>query len=240
MNIAERTTNKTVKLASGPLATSRDKFKKALQEVRRQEKKHAKELRERDEAVAMLTTKYDSSRSVTLMYSPQADVGETSSNYTTPDDKIQAAEDLEELLLDEVGVDETHPADGEGDAAPTGSKWALELLKDLSPLITKATKENTEAMQASEDLQNAVTAHAETRGGLEYQIQAFRQVVRNELGKKSKEYDALRLRTRASSSDKEEELNEFDDPNLGADDLDEDELEEPEETETTEETVEPS
>ena len=53
-------------------------------------------------------------------------------------------------------------------------------------MIAKAIKENNEAMQASEALQYAVAQRAEAGAGFEYQIRAFRQVVRDELGSNSK------------------------------------------------------
>ena len=86
INIAERTTNKTVKLASAPLKVAKDNYTKARKALRRERKKHAKELRERDEAVVVMAKKYDSTRTVVLMHLPTSDVGERSSNYTTPDD----------------------------------------------------------------------------------------------------------------------------------------------------------
>jgi len=227
INIAKRTTNKTLQIASAPLTASKDKHTAARKKLRSLRKKYTKELTERDQAVAEMAKKYDSTRSVALMNSPRAEVGERASDYTTPDDKIQAAEDLEEWLLDEAGVDTDHPVGGEGDAAPTGAGWALALLGDLSPLVIKAIKENTEAMQATEDLHDAVTALAEAKGGLDYQIRTFRQVIRDELGVSSKEYAALRLRTRSSSSD-EEEGSDFDDPELAKENLDDLDAEEPE------------
>ncbi len=40
-----------------------------------------------------------------------------------------------------AGVDENHPVDGTGEAAPTGKAWARKLLAGLLPVLTDAVKE---------------------------------------------------------------------------------------------------
>lgn len=123
---------------------------------------------------------------------PYAVLPGRSSTMNTPDDKIAAAELVEDLLARTAGVDEDNP---DPQSAPTGEGWALELMNDLQPVLDAAVKESNEAVRSSDDLQKAQGARAAAKNELEESLLAFRRLVRDVYGSNSREFHSLRVRT---------------------------------------------
>lgn len=244
VEIAKKSTNPKIKLSAKPLQNGAAEFKRTNKLVRRLTRKAKKELVERDTAVDALATEYDQTRSAILVQLPSADVDDRASSQATPDDLINAAMELEDLLINVGGVDEAHPLGGEGDAAPTGEEWARALIPDLSAALSAAIKENSEAVEASSELQDAIKARIVARSTLKALLRSFRQLVRDVYGPSSNAYRSIRLLSRKKSGQKDEiDQEEIEEEDLEEDeDLEEEEEEieeheEPEEPEDTEEPV---
>lgn len=194
LRIIDRSTNTAIKIAGAPVVEAAGNFDTAQSNLTRLTTKERQERKERDAAVVPLGGIYDTVRSTTLARLPHADVSDRSKSLGTPDDVINAAEKLEDLLCEVGGVDEDHPLDGTGEQAPTGEAWALDLLRELRGPLSAAVKEADEASMASAALQKAQEACELARALLHTRIVAFRRVVRDAYGPESREYHSLRDR----------------------------------------------
>ncbi len=159
------------------------KYNAADAEVGRLLRGASKEVREALAAVAPLAKFYDETREVVMTKSP----GRTflaASSFTTPDDLLGAAEDLEDVL-------EEHAA----------SAWAKDLFKAMVGLLDSAVKEQGEASGALDALQKAQQCRADTAMLARPLFVRFRRVVRNTFGRESREYRSLLDRRQPGDED---------------------------------------
>lgn len=228
--ICEDSDNDEIDVGGEELVAKLDAFDASDQAVVELTRVETKEGDESDTALARLAAKYDAVRSATLIKVPGLDVKGRSSSFTTPDDLLGGAEDLEDDLARIAGVDKNHPVDGTGEAAPTGKAWARKLLAGLLPVLTDAVKEYRDAVKASANLQKAQKARGTAKSELEQTFYAFRRLVRDIFGPDSREYHSLRTRTRTESDEEEETGGEPEQPAA----TDTPEPEQPAETDTPE------
>lgn len=183
-------------IVAGPvLKESYDEFQGWNSDVGLLSTAEKKARKERNEASARFEKDYDGTRSTIKLRMPYADVPRRASVLATQDDVINSSKSMVTLLANEAGVDETHPLDGEGDAAPTGDAWALTLARYFIPQVQSTAAAFRRAFVAAEVLKKAVEQRAEKRTALEANFLAFRRVVRDVHGSKSRQYQSIRDRS---------------------------------------------
>ncbi len=202
--IIKQSTDTAIKVAAPPVSEAAGKFNTADTELTKVTDAEGRERRERDTAAEPLGRVYDKVRSATLARLPHAQVSGRAKSFTTPDDLINGAEKIEDLLCVAGGVDEDHPLDGTGPNAPTGEKWARDLLKELQGPLSAAVKEADEASAASAALQKAQQARADARAVFHARLVPFRRVVRDVYGPQSREYHSLRDRNMPDDEDEQD------------------------------------
>jgi hypothetical protein len=155
-----------------------------------------KELREAMQAMAPVTKAFDEVRvavaAKTLVQFQAA------SSFTTPDDFLHAAEELESVL-------EQHQAEA----------WVAPVLAMFAPLIDSAVKEQSEASDAVKALQKAQLSREQADGKMRPVLVRFRRAVRATFGKSAREYLELRDR-RGRVTDDEEPVPEVAAPTVGS------------------------
>ncbi len=131
-------------------------------------------------ALKALSSVYDQMREVTagklgISY-------EAASQFRTPDDLLNVAEDLENTL---------------GRADP---QWAAPVLASYSPVLEAAEKEYTESAGALKNLQDTVIKREQAEGQLRPVLVRFRRAVRATFGSRARQYrEILDRRGRAGA-----------------------------------------
>jgi hypothetical protein len=159
-----------------------DAFAAADVAVAKAEQAAVKEVREGRVAVEALRTLFDQFREVVL--AKLAVTYEASSAFPTPDDFLNAAEDLERTL---------ESADAE---------WAAPLLAPLSAALEAADKEHGEGSAALKALQKATLQREQVEGAMRPVLVRFRRAVRATFGSRSRQYrELLDRRSRGGEAD---------------------------------------
>lgn len=205
LRVYTSSTDPKIKVGGEPLEAAYQEFKAANRQVKRCMKAVRKERKESESALILLASEIDSTASTIALRRPNEVLPGRSGSFATPDDILQAADEIEEILLNVGGVDEDHPLDGTSDAAPTGEEWARTLLREFQPVYSAAAKEYEEAVNASADLQKARARRAVARGELEQKLYGFRRLVRDVYGTSSREYLMLMARAKRGSAEEAEE-----------------------------------
>ncbi len=170
-----------IKVLARDLLALCDSYDAAARAVTLAERATDKEVSEGDAAIQALRTLYDQAREVVDLKTGVS--YESAASFNTPDDFLNAAEDLEGTL-------ET--------ADPS---WASPLLASISAAVEAATKEYGEASAARKALQKAVIEREQAEGTLRPVLVRFRRVVRTTFGSRSREYrELLDRRSRSSSA----------------------------------------
>jgi hypothetical protein len=141
-----------------------------------------KEVSEGDAALAALRPVFEQTRE--LVTAKLGITFEAASRYTTPDDLLNAAEQLEaELLADE------------------GADWVQTVLPAFNQAMDAAVKEYLEADAARKAVQKADIARGQAEGRLRPVLVNFRRIVRHKYGPSAREYRELRDRQSRGSDD---------------------------------------
>jgi hypothetical protein len=162
-------------------------FREAHAEIAAKESAHKKEAREAREALESLDRPYRSARATVLAYLPHKKLPETLKAQPTDTDKLIAIEGL----LD--AIDEQ-----------TGKGWADELAEtEFGKLAAKTIKELNEAVAADKELASAREARAAAFGPAYEKYLAYKRVVRETQGNKSKQYKRIHVRVSVSAPEGE-------------------------------------
>lgn len=203
-DIYEKSDNEEIDVAGEELVAQKQAFDAAEKNVVEAVSAERKERNESSSALGALAKKYDSVRGVVALKLPHQEIPGRASSFATSDDLLTGAEKIEDILDRVAGVDEHHPIDGTGDAAPTGEAWALKLLKGFQPVLSAAVTEYKQSRDASKDLQKAQNRRELARTTLEQTFLDFRRIVRDVFGASSREYQSLRTRSRADDDPADE------------------------------------
>ena len=173
-----------VNVYTGVLKPVGDTFLKAHENVIAAESAFGKENHEAVAALGGLDASYRVARSVVLAFVPEVVLPATLKVQPTDTDKLNAIEALLDVLDDH--------------AAET---WADEQLKgEFGVAGAKAVKEINEAIAANKALAKAREVRAASYGPAYEKFMAFKRVVRNALGSKSKQYKRIHLRNAEAGS----------------------------------------
>ena len=148
-------------------------FKVADSAVKSQERVTAKEVDEAVRASKPLRSFYDQTREV-LMAKVPGQTYPASVTLKTPDDAINACEDVEDVLEERQG-----------------ESWAKPLFDKMVPLLDSAVREQAEASVAMQTLQKVKAQRKAVALGARPTFVHFRRVVRATFGRTSKEYRSL-------------------------------------------------
>lgn len=175
-------------------------FREAHAEIAAKESTHKKEVREAREALEALDRPYRSARATVLAYLPHKKLPETLKAQPTDTDKLIAIEGLLDVIDEQ-----------------TGKGWADDLAEtEFGKLASKAIKELNEAVTADKDLAAAREARAAAFGPAYEKYLAFKRVVRETLGNKSKQYKRIHVRVSVSAPEGEGEAGQPNEPTKGS------------------------
>jgi hypothetical protein len=171
-------------------------FREAHAEIASKESAQKKEAREAREALEALDRPYRSARATVLAYLPHKKLPETLKAQPTDPDKLIAIEALLDVIDEQAG-----------------QGWADELAAaEFGKLAPKTIKELNEAVAADKELASAREARASAFAPAYEKYLAYKRVVRETLGNKSKQYKRIHVRVSVSPPEPEEESNEASEP----------------------------
>jgi len=171
-------------------------FREAHAEIASKESAQKKEAREAREALEALDRPYRSARATVLAYLPHKKLPETLKAQPTDTDKLIAIEALLDVIDDQAG-----------------QGWADELAEaEFGKLAPKTIKELNEAVAADKELASAREARASAFAPAYEKYLAYKRVVRETLGNRSKQYKRIHVRVSVSPPEPEEESNEASEP----------------------------
>jgi hypothetical protein len=162
-------------------------FREAHAEIAAKESAQKKEAHEAREALEALDRPYRSARAMVLAYLPHKKLPETLKAQPTDTDKLIAIEGLLDAIDEQAG---------EG--------WADELAEtEFGKLAAKTIKELNEAVAADKELASAREARASAFGSAYEKYLAYKRVVRETLGNRSKQYKRIHVRVSVSAPEGE-------------------------------------
>lgn len=170
-------------------------FRDAHGEITEKESAQKKEAREARDALSALDRPYRSARATVLAFLPHMKLPETLKVQPTDTDKQIAIEGLLDVIDEHVG----------------NAAWAADLAEtEFGKLAPAALKELNEAIAADKDLAAAREARAAAFGPAYEKYLAFKRVVRETQGNKSKQYKRIHVRVSVSAPEGEGEARETD------------------------------
>jgi hypothetical protein len=141
-----------------------------------------KEVKEGGQALDALKKEYEPIRELVALKNSSS--YEASTRFNTPDDFLNAAEDMERELQ------------------ASDPQWAEPVLAKFTPLVESAGKEYTEATTARKAQQKTALAREQAEGVLRPVLVRYRRAVRGTFGSSSREYrELLDRRSRGSVDD---------------------------------------
>jgi len=163
-------------------------FRDAHTEVSEKESSQRKEAREAREALDALDRPYRSARATVLAYMPDKRLPETLKSQPTDTDKLIAIEGLLDAIEEHAGK----------------VGWADNIVQtEFGTLAPKTVMEVKEAIAADKGLAAAREARAAAFGPAYDKYLAYKRVVRETLGDKSKQYKRIHIRLSGGAPDSE-------------------------------------
>jgi hypothetical protein len=167
-----------VRVYGDVLKTAASTFRGAHQGVTHAESSFKKEAAEAIAALSALDAPYREARSVVLAFAPETVLPDTLKAQKTDTDKLNAIEELLDVLDDH-----------------TGEAWADEQSQSgFGKQAAETVKELNEAIAANKALAAAGELRAQAYGPAYERYLRFKRVVRDALGAKSKQYKRIHVR----------------------------------------------
>ena len=138
--------------------------------------KMTEEKQEKQQALTELERIYDIARAAIMAGLPHVQVASPAGSMNTPDDLMEAAEALENVLLEQEG------------------EWVPHLLNPLQSANDACAKEWHEWLDANREVQDAQRTRRDALALFEAMSIDLRRLVRSVLGSSSKTYQLLSLR----------------------------------------------
>lgn len=171
------------------LAAPAEEFRQAYDAMTAAESNRSTEKRRFGEAVLVLDKHYKVARSVLLAFAPEIVLPDTLKAQRTDTDKVHAAGRLLEALTPFVG-----------------QAWADEMRTGAFGTLTKALQsEHTETLAAESAFAKVREERLAAFEPAYEQFLAFKRVVRDALGPKSKQYRRIHIRAKPNATETESE-----------------------------------